>query len=260
MKWPRLFEIEDQRWLPQMLRNQMTDALRYLIMEMKAYDPIIPEFLWVMQQSKTRKVLDLCSGGTGPWEYLVGQGSHIEESVECITLTDLYPNKNALKAIAESHPIFNYEAEPVNALNIDEKLTGVRTLFSSFHHFDKAQATSILQDAVNKQMPICVFEFTARRAVNFLATPVSMLVLFARLLVAKPLTFSRLLFSYLIPIVPLIYLWDSTVSHLRSYSQEELRDILDNVHHSESYDWEIGESTSPRTTLKNTYLIGYPKN
>ncbi len=259
MKWPRLFEIEDQRWLPRILRDQITDALRYLIVEMKIYDPIIPEFLWVMQKSQTKKVVDLCSGGTGPWEYLINAISNPEESVAGITLTDLYPNEKALKALSESHSLFNYKLDSVDALNIDEQLIGVRTLFSSFHHFEPAKATLIIQDAVDKQMPICVFEFTQRRVIDFFIAPIFMVRLFAKLLFTRPLTISRLLFSYLIPIVPLIYLWDSTVSHWRSYSQEDLRAILNNVHNSESFEWEIGESSSARTPLKNIYLIGYPK-
>ncbi len=259
MKWPRLFEIEDQRWLPQILRDQMTDALRFLIIEMKAYAPIIPEFLWVMQQSRTKKVVDLCSGGTGPWEYLMREISKPAELLERITLTDLFPNENALRVMADSHALFNFRRESVNALDIDPDLEGVRTLFSSFHHFDASDATSIIQDAVNKQMPICIFEFTGRRLANFLVLPITTVLLFSKLLIAKPLTLSRLLFSYLIPLVPLIFLWDSCVSHLRSYSQAELHEILGNVSNSESFDWEIGESSSPKTPLKNSYLIGYPK-
>ncbi len=259
MEWPKLFEIEDKRWLPRVFRDQITDALRFLIVEMKAYDPIIPEFLWVMQKSQTKNVIDLCSGGTGPWEYLIKAISKPEESVASITLTDLYPNEKALKALSESHPLFRYKAESVNALDIDEDLEGVRTLFSCFHHFDKVEATSIIQSAVDRQMPICVFEFTQRRLIDFFIAPIFIARLFTKLLFAKPLTLSRLLFSYLIPIVPVIYLWDSSVSHLRSYSQEELKEMLNNVSNAESFEWEVGESTSPRTPLKNTFLIGYPK-
>jgi hypothetical protein len=259
MNWPRLFEIEDQKWLPDVLRNQMTDALQFLILDMKIYDPILPEFQWVMQQSETREVVDLCSGGTGPWDYLIGEILNPEELVERITLTDLYPNKEALKAMTDKNPLFDYRAESINALNIDAGLKGVRTLFSSFHHFDRIKATSILQDAVNKQMPICIFEFTGRRGANFLLTPVSTLLLFARMLFKKRLTFSRLLFSCLIPIVPLIFLWDSLVSQLRSYSKAELKEILAQIMNAETFEWEIGEATSPKTPFRNCYLIGYPK-
>ena len=259
MKRPRLVEIEDLRWFPQVLRDQMTDALQYLIVEMKIYDPIIPEFLWVMQQSQTKNVLDLCSGGTGPWEYLIGEIEKSTELPERIILTDLYPNETALKSLAAAHPVFDYKVESVDALNIDSELDGVRTLFSSFHHFAPAEAVSIIQDAVNKQMPICIFEFTGRRLANFLLTPITLVLLFAKLFFTKPLTGSRLLFSYLIPIVPLLLWWDSSVSHLRSYSADELQEILGKVSNSASYDWEIGESSSPKTPLKNTFLIGYPK-
>ncbi len=259
MNWPRLFEIEDQNWFPRVLRDQMTDALQFLIHEMKIYDPILPEFQWVMQQSATKNVVDLCSGGTGPWAYLVGNLPLPEEIVAQITLTDLYPNKNALQSMADKNAIFQYRETPVNVLNIDPELRGVRTLFSSFHHFDKNDATSILQDAVNKQMPICIFEFTGRRGVNFLLTPVLTLLLFAKLLFKRRLTFARLLFSSLIPIVPLIFLWDSLVSHLRSYSEAELKEILAQVKHADLFEWEIGEATSPKTVFRNGYLIGHPK-
>lgn len=259
MKWPRLFELEDQRWLPQILRDQMTDALRYLIIEMKVYAPIIPELLWVMQQSPTKDVVDLCSGGSGPWDYLLAEISESEEFVARITLTDLYPNERAFKALSESRPIISYQTEPVNALDISADLEGLRTLFSSFHHFDLPAATSIIQDAVDKQMPIGIFEFTERRAVNFLITPITTIMLFSKMLFRTQLSLSRLLFSYLIPIVPLIFLWDSNVSHLRSYSQDNLKEIIRNVHNSDSYEWEVGENRSPKTPIKNTYLIGYPK-
>jgi len=259
MKWPRLFEIEDQRWLPRILRDQLTDALRFLIVEMQIYAPIIPEFLWVMQQSRYKQVVDLCSGGTGPWEYLIGEITDPEEVVERVTLTDLYPNEQALRTLAARHPLFDYRSAAVDALNIDANLVGVRTLFSSFHHFNPRQAQSILQDAVNKQMPICIFEFTGRRLANFFQTPLAVVLLFGKLLFKQPLTPLRLLFSYLLPIVPLIFLWDSCVSHLRSYSQQELTDFVNSLSNSEVYEWEIGESRSPKTPFKNTYLFGYIK-
>ena len=259
MRWPRLFELEDQRWLPRLLRNQVTDALHALIVDMQAYAPSIPELLWVMQQSKTKQVIDLCSGGSGPWPYLLREIRNPEQLIEKVTLTDLYPNQASLEKISAAHPLLSYKVEPVNALQISSALVGVRTLFSSFHHFNPPQATAILQDAVNRQMPICIFEFTGRRKAHFLLMPLITVLLFTRLLFRKPFSLSKLLFSYLIPIAPLIFLWDSTISLLHSYSQEELEQILAAVTNADSFIWEIGENSSPKTPLQNTYLIGYPK-
>lgn len=259
MNWQNFIEIEDHTWFPHLLRNQITDALHYLIVEMKVYDPIIPELLWVMQHSRTKKVVDLCSGGTGPWQYLIKTIRNPEESFESITLTDLYPNREAMKALAAAHPVFNYRDGAVDALNIDPALEGVRTLFSSFHHFDRVQGIAILQNAVDNQTPICIFEFTERLPKNFLLPPISTLILFTKLLFKRPFTISKLLFSYLIPIVPAVYLWDSTLSHLRSYSKDELAALIVDVNNSESFVWETGERRSPKTHLKNIFLIGYPK-
>ena len=259
MNWQFLIELEDLPWFPHMFRKQITDALQFFTTDMKVYDPIIPEFLWVLQQSKTKKVIDLCSGGSGPWEYLLAASADINTSVEKITLTDLYPNMEAMAELTSTHPKVEFEEKPVNALDVDENLKGVRTLFSCFHHFTTAEATSILQDAVDKKMPICIYEFTGRRAVNFFHTPVATAILFTKLLFKRPLTIQKILFSYILPIVPLIYLWDSTVSHLRSFSQDELRAMITNINNGDSYEWEIGENSSPRSHLRNTFLIGYPK-
>lgn len=259
MRWPRLIEIEDQPWLPACLRNQMTETLQFLIMEMKAYTPIIPELLWLIQQAPGKKVVDLCSGGSGPWLDLLSQIRNPEKSIDEIILTDLYPNHHTLQPLAARHPLLRYAPEPVNALAIDADLEGVRTLFSSFHHFDTSQATAILQDAVDNQRAIGIFEFTGRRKNHLVLLPFLTVWLFTKQLWKRPLCWSRLLWSYLIPAVPLIFLWDSFVSMLHSYSEQELHAIKDKVLGKETFVWEIGESESPLTPVKNTYLIGYPK-
>ncbi len=259
MPWPRLFEIEDFSWLPACWRDQMTDALQFLILDMKAYAPIVPELLWVMQQSRSKQIIDLCSGGGGPWLDLLGRMSKPAESIENILLTDLYPNRQALQRAAAEHDLLSYCPEPVDALDIPARRQGVRTLFSCFHHFSPAQATSILQDAVNKGSAIGVFEFTGRHRNHLLLLPFVTVGLFVKLLWKRPLSWSRLLWSYLLPVVPLIFWWDSSVSMLHSYTQAELEQILAGVRGRDAFAWEIGESESPLTPLKNTYLIGYPK-
>ncbi len=260
MRWPRLIEIEDQPWLPAFLRDQVTDSLQFLIVDMNAYSPIIPELMWLIQQSASKTVLDLCSGGSGPWLDLLALIKNPEDSIEKIVLTDLFPNHTSLETIADQHPLLRYSSIPVNVLDIDPTLDGVRILFSSFHHFSKGQAAAILQDAVDKKKAIGIFEFSERRLSQFLLLPGLTFILFAKQLRKRPFRWGRLLWSYLIPVVPLIFMWDSFVSMLRTYSHAELQTIVDMVDNKDDYRWEIGESASPLTPLKNTYLIGYPKS
>jgi len=64
-------------------------------------------------------------------------------------LTDLYPNHEAFERVAKENPAIDAIHEPVDATAVPERLTGLRTLFSGFHHFRPAQARLILRDAVD---------------------------------------------------------------------------------------------------------------
>jgi hypothetical protein len=72
----------------------------------------------------------------------------------------------------------------------------------------------------------------------------------------RPFHFSRLLWTYLIPVIPLILFYDGVISCLRAYSQEELRDLVSQVG-ADNYIWEIGEKRGGLARI--TYLVGYPK-
>jgi hypothetical protein len=72
----------------------------------------------------------------------------------------------------------------------------------------------------------------------------------------RPFRWSRLLWTYLIPIIPLVLLFDGVVSCLRTYRPQELREIVDKLSCSQ-YRWEIGELAGRRAPV--TYLIGCPK-
>src|SRR4029077_12135205 len=119
------------------------------------------------------------------------------------------------------------------------ELTGFRTIFSAFHHFRPEQACAVLADAVHKRQGVAVFEGTQR---SVLALLLMLLVPLMVLLVTpfiRPFRWSRLLWTYLIPLMPLTALFDGLVSCLRTYSVEELRDLAARLETNE-YDWDIG--------------------
>jgi len=72
----------------------------------------------------------------------------------------------------------------------------------------------------------------------------------------KPFRFSRLLYTYIIPIIPFCTIWDGIVSIIRLYKPSELLKIAREVD-TENYFWEAGKKRS-NFGLKVTYLIGYP--
>jgi hypothetical protein len=67
-----------------------------------------------------------------------------------------------------------------------------------------------------------------------------------------------LLYTYLIPIIPLVLLFDGIVSCLRTYRPQELRDIITKLSGIE-YQWEVGEHSKASGGAPITYLIGTPQ-
>ena len=71
----------------------------------------------------------------------------------------------------------------------------------------------------------------------------------------RPFRWSRLLWTYVIPIIPLVLLFDGVVSCLRTYRPQELREIIEKLTASD-YQWEVGEHSRVRGQMPITYLIG----
>src|ERR1700680_4583376 len=88
----RFFEFHDQKWFPKTLRDGVTDALQFILSLGEIYRPIVPLLNEAMEASGAERIVDLCSGGGGPWLWLyrllrVSDGRRIE-----VCLTDKYPN------------------------------------------------------------------------------------------------------------------------------------------------------------------------
>ena len=71
----------------------------------------------------------------------------------------------------------------------------------------------------------------------------------------RPFRWSRLFWTYVIPALPLVLLFDTVVSLLRVYSVSELRDLTACL---DRYDWDIGIMGPKWIPIRMTYLIGVP--
>jgi hypothetical protein len=174
-----------------------------------------------------------------------------------IWLTDKYPNLEAFQNIsASSDHHITYYPESVDAMNVPVTLKGLRTMFTSFHHFSPDNARAILQNAVDAGESIGIFEITRRAPSTVAIIFVGVLLLFLHAPRIRPFRWSRLLWTYLIPIIPLVLIFDGIVSCLRTYRPQELQEIVDKLTSCE-FQWQIGEIAGKRAPV--TYLIGCPK-
>ena len=116
----------------------------------------------VMEATGERRIIDLCSGGSGPLVGLVSDLAAAGLDVHA-TLTDLFPNAPAFAAIAaQSGGRIQFEREPVDARAVPPRLAGLRTIFNGFHHFRPEDARAVLHAAAAARQPIAIFEVSAR--------------------------------------------------------------------------------------------------
>lgn len=256
MRRIQLIEIHDQPWFPAFLRDQVTDDLQVLLNIGRPYGDILPQLREGIELSGADRVLDLCSGAGGPWTWL---GDTLERSGLRIRveLSDKYPNSSARGRLQSNGAHLHYRDESVDATHVPREFSGFRTLFTSFHHFPPEQAREILRDAVANRQGIGVFEIPGRRPLTLLLLP---LVLIADMVVVpfvRPRPLARLVWRWLVPIVPLVLLFDGIVSCLRAYSPGELRALTSGVADS-SYRWTLGCIKRGFLRLPITFLVGYP--
>jgi len=251
-----LFEFEDLSWFPDSLRNYGTDFLQFLSNKTKLFNPIAPIIIKGLEKSGGNEIIDLGSGGGGGYLSLNEELKKFKPDVK-ILLTDFYPNKTAFEYTKCKTDNIDYLLEPVDARNVPTKLKGLRTQFLSLHHFKPEDAKKILQNAVDTKSCIAIFEAQERSFASLLAmffSPIS--VLFTTPFI-RPYKFGRIVFTYIIPIVPLFVMWDGIVSSLRTYSEKEMKELISSVENHESFDWEIGRKKSgPGFVL---YLLGTVK-
>ena len=253
-----LIEIHEQVWCPAVIRDCATDYLQYVIHATNAYEPIAERLKDAVARTEATRIVDLCSGGGGPWLRLEQTLATCCPGLE-IYLTDLYRNVSASQRLSFDSVGGRIKSYPdmVNALCVPPELAGFRTLFSSFHHFKPAEARALLRDAVASCSGIGIFEGTQRRPIVMLGMLLTPLLVWLITPLIRPFRWERLLWTYLLPVVPLVVLFDGIVSCLRTYTVKELVAFTAELSGS-GYEWEVGEARVQGLLSPVTYLIGYP--
>lgn len=127
----------------------------------------------------------------------------------------------------------------------------------SLHHFKPTDAKQILQNSIDANSSIAVFEAQERSLPSIVSMLFSPLSVFLTTPFIRPFKIGRIIFTYLIPIVPLYVLYDGIVFSLRTYSVKEMNELVENLNRTEKYAWEINKVKSgPSVVL---YLLGIKK-
>ena len=254
-----LFEFEDLPWFPKFIRDGGTDFLGFILNKAKFYEPTIEVIEQVIQETKHNRILDLCSGNGGPIASLSQKLA--PESDITFVLSDKFPNLPAFDRLKQtSNNKIDYLPEPLDVITMDGDAEGIRTMYSAIHHFKPREVRIILGNVVQSGMPLCIFDSGDKHIGTILGIMIfhPLLFIFCTPFI-RPFTLSRILFTYLIPIIPLYTIWDGIVSIIRLHRPDKLLSVAKSVDKSESYVWKSGKLKN-KIGFSIAYLTGIPKN
>lgn len=255
-----LFEWEDQPWFPHLWRNYMTDLLQYAFTKFAHRAAFGTRLLGrALDAAGTDEIVDLCSGSSGALLWFRQKLEEERGRPVRVVLTDKYPHVDKFEELArESGGRVSFRRESIDATAVPADLAGARTMFLSFHHFRPELARSILEDAARSRRAIVVLEGSERNAmavaIALFAIP---LVVWLLTPFVRPFRWGRLVWTYLVPVVPLAVWWDGVVSCLRTYTVAELEEMTAAIG-AQDYVWEAGRARVEGTPGGSTYLLGYP--
>ena len=218
----------------------------------------------VLKEEGLDRIVDLGSGAGGTLPDILALVKEDSDMTEVrVTMTDLYPNLDAVARFNQDDSDIRYLPEPFDATDLASAPAGLKTMLNCFHHMRPQQARKILESAQKNRQPLLIYEMAENKvapALWWLTFPLHLplTAVYIAVLTAwiRPITFRQLFFTYVIPIVPLFAAWDGNASWLRVYTFEDLDELLEGMDSSE-YRWEKGHAKSPRVGM-GTYLLGLP--
>lgn len=217
-----LFEFMDHPRTPRILRETLLDVLDYCNRDFRPYyHEIAQEIVKVAQQRGLTTIVELGAGYAPLTRALAESNDDNLTLIPC----DLYPEKGTWQRLESRfgtcvQPVY----EPVDFTIHREWPSGTGVvLCAALHHIQQDRRPETLRALHDSADCILIFEPIRK-------TPFSMFLVLFSLIPAlltpvfrlnRPGNLRRILFCWLVPIVPAMFVWDGLVSCLRQWSHSE---------------------------------------
>lgn len=224
-----LWEFGDQPWFRGWWRETYLDCLNIGLRSGGQFRRLHRVFAAWAAQCPGASVLDLGSGGGGPIRTMLRTAERNGFALPRILLSDLFPSIEHYRELERrfGSERLSYVAEPVSALAVDRRDLRLRCICSTFHHFRPDQAAALVRDAVEHADGLFIAEPLQRDLRHvilvLLAGPLPYLL---APFTADRFGWRKLLLCTLLPIVPLLVMFDGLVSVLRTYAPEEIEAMI----------------------------------
>lgn len=267
MKRIQLFEFEDFSWFPKWIRSCMTNLIVVLHKLIGTKEVVAGILTQLRKKHSFSQIVDIGSGSGGIMPEVIDfLNNQDATNTVNLLLTDLHPNNHFIKYINSAKlDNIHYSDTSLDATNLDQAPKGIKTMINSFHHMPPNQAKKILQSAQENKQALLIYEMAENKIPLFLwwlLLPISLTIVFVMALVftpfSRPITLRQLIFTYLIPIIPIFYAWDGQASLPRMYTFKDINELLKDFKNDE-YVWKIEQGKKTNGKPLGYYILGLPK-
>jgi hypothetical protein len=235
-------EFSEARGVPKFLRESLQDIFGRGVRWGKFYDDVGPLLADFCIRSKSDAVLDLASGTGEAVAVLIDVLAKQQSTAPRFILSDASPDVSALARVVSRYPQ-KLEAlrEPIDPSAVRPEVDPpARSVLTAFHHFSPEEAKGLFADCVARRRAIFILEGFPRSVLRMSAImPVMLLATLAHPFVTERARLLKAFFTFVVPIIPILGLWDAIVSALRIYDERELRAMTER--YNDDYCWEYHE-------------------
>lgn len=230
----RLFEFGDLDWVPDWYHLYLRKYLVLFYRLFGYYKLWVPAFKDFIRLTKTNTLVECCSGSGEVMKLIVSELKESEFQHVKFILSDLKPKTEFVEQINLDPLInqrFTYINEPVDAALIREDVDYPKIFVNSFHHFTVAQVETILKNNLERGNEIIILEYVRNTFLGYISMFVGAATIFLTLpfvVKTKDLPLMALV-TYVLPIFPMMVLWDGVVSCAHVYSGKQLSEIVKKI-------------------------------
>jgi hypothetical protein len=227
MKRKQVFQFSYQRWYPAFLKRDMYEFMTWFVGKVNAAKPFLPVISEGLQHAPIKRIINVDSK--------IGAGFE--------TVKEL---------ISEKPEVVNLPIEKFNVTN-----QGLYIFVNSFHKFKPESARNYLNEIAKSRNAVVVVE--GNNDSLWQVVGMTVFVPLAVILSApfvKPFRVTRLIFTYLIPILPVVTMLDGFLALFKLYNPDDLNELVSAIP-EKNYVWKSAKADNGRGG-KIMYLIGWP--
>ncbi|MGB5394534.1 MAG: hypothetical protein WBN16_09820 [Lutimonas sp.] len=225
MKRKQAPQISNSKWFPNFLTRCVHEFMTWFVIKVNAAKPFIPLIEEGLQHAERIVVINKkCGAGFETVDRL------LDEKIKRVF---------------------------VDANNFTASEEGLYLSVNSFHQFTLDEAKDILQQIAENKQPVVVVEGNNDSLWQvFGMTVIVPLTVLLTAPFVKPFRFVRIIFTYILPVLPFVTFFDGFMALFKLYAPKDLDELTTSIK-TEGYSWRTGKLDNGRGG-KIIYLIGYP--